>query len=502
MFHNLNKKLKESFFSVFPVVLIVLAIALFLVDIPGTLIVKFCISSILLFLGIGLFSLGADTSMMPIGQNIASSLTKSKKLWILFVACLVMGLLITIAEPDLSVLANQVPAINKWLFVATVGIGVGICFVLGAVRILFRVPLAYILTIGYVLCFVLLFFVPETFWAVAFDASGVTTGAISVPFIMSFCLGMSAIRGGNSSEEDSFGLVAICSMGPVLAILILGLFFQNVTITQSASEIVAGNWSSIPMNYVSSFGHSLLEVALVLLPIAAIFFLFQFTLMKLPKIQVAKISIGLVITYLGISIFMTGVNVGFSDLGSLLGEKLASSNFNWLIYPIAFVLGYVIVAAEPAVHILTKQVADVSGNTINRKVLKTSLSIGVACSVLIAVIRATYSINILYFVLPIFAISLALSYYNPKLFTAVGFDAGGIASGPMSATFLLPFVAGIASAFGADPMIGAFGTVSLIATTPILVIQILGAVAKFTRDRRTVKVAPTTDKITIIHFDY
>lgn len=501
---NLKKKLKESFFSVFPITLIVLAISLILIDVPGALLVKFSVSSVLLFLGIALFSLGADQSMIPIGQNISSTLTKSKKIWLLCIACFVVGAIITVAEPDLAVLAGQIPAFNKWLFIGVVSAGVGVCFLLGALRILFRIPLAYLLSAGYAIIFIIMTFVPKSFWAVAFDASGVTTGAISVPFIMSFCLGMSAVRSGASSEEDSFGLVAICSMGPVLAVLILGLCSKNITVTETIAPAIDSSYGAIAGEFGSALLGSFKEVALVMLPIIVVFFLFQFTMMKLPKSQLIKILIGLLYTYFGVVIFMTGVNVGFSDLGFLIGQELMLSKFSWVIYPIALILGFVIVSAEPAVHVLTKQVSDISGNTISRRVLKTSLSIGVAISLALAVVKSVFSVNIMYFMLPMFVISLALAFYNPKLFTAVAFDAGGIASGPMSATFLLPLVSGITIATGGDVMTGAFGTVALIATTPILVIQVLGAIAKTARIRRTKKavVPVATEDIIVIEYDY
>ena len=481
--------------------LIVLGICLFFVRIPGAEIVKFVLSSVLLLIGIALFSMGAEMSMMPIGQNIAASLTKSKKLWFLFISCLVMGIIITIAEPDLTVLANQVPTINKWVFVFSVGIGVGLCFLLGAIRIIFRIPFHIVLVVGYILAFVLMLFVSKNYWAMSFDASGVTTGAISVPFIMSFCLGISAVRGGNSSEEDGFGLVAICSLGPILSVLTLGLFTKDVTIAEAATPVIESTYESIAGLFGNALVSSLKDVLIVLLPILAIFLIFQITLIKLPRTQIYKILIGILYTYIGIVLFMTGVSVGFSSLGRMIGEKLISSNYNYLIYPISFVLGYIIVSAEPAVHILTNQVALVSGNTIRKRVLGKSLSIGVGLSLTIAALRAVFNINIIWFIFPILALSLLLSFYNPKLFTAVAFDAGGIASGPMSAAFLLPFVMGIASVATGDVLVGAFGTIALIASTPILVIQILGAIAKYTRSR-TAKQVAFSKKVTILEYDY
>ena len=352
--------------------------------------------------------------------------------------------------------------------------------------------------------FLLLIFVPKSFWAVAFDASGVTTGAISVPFIMSFCLGMSAVRSGASSEEDSFGLVAICSMGPIFSVLIMGLFSKGITITETIAPTFNPSYGSIAGEFGSALLNSLKEVALVILPIVVVFFLFQFTMVKLPKSQLIKILIGLLYTYFGVVIFMTGVNVGFSDLGFLIGQELSTSSFSWVIYPIALVLGFVIVSAEPAVHVLTKQVSDISGNTISKRTLQMSLSVGVAISLVLAVVKSVFSVNIMYFMIPMFVISLVLAFFNPRLFTAVAFDAGGIASGPMSATFLLPLVSGITIATGGDVMTGAFGTVALIASTPILVIQILGAIAKIARIRQTKKqnVPVVAEEVTIIEYDY
>lgn len=477
MFANLKLKLKESAASVLPITVIILALCIFVFHLPIATVVKFIISSLFLFFGIGLFSLGAEMSMMPIGQNIASTLTRLKKIWLLIISCLVIGVIITIAEPDLAVLASQIPSINKWTFILTVGAGVGICFMLGVLRIFFKIPFAALLTIGYAIIFTLLIFVPKTFWAIAFDASGVTTGALSVPFIMSFCLGISAIRSGNSSEEDSFGLVAICSMGPIFSVLILGILSGNLEITASETVVAQTTFASMPGEFGASLLAAIKDVALVLLPILAIFFVFQFSAIHLPAKQVYKILIGVVYTYIGVVLFMSGGAV-FTTLGTYIGSNLMLENTSFLVYPISFILGYTVVAAEPAVHVLVEQVASVSGNSINKKVLSRSLSIGVGVSLVIAAIRAIFAINILFFVLPIFAISLGLAFYNSKLFTAVAFDSGGIASGPMSAAFLLSYISGIAAATSGDVYSGAFGAIALIATTPILVIQILGAIAQ------------------------
>ena len=501
MFVNLKKKFKESFLSIFPIVLIVFAIALFFVDVPWPLLVKFLISSLLLFVGMAFFSLGAETSMIPIGQNIASSLTKSKKVWLLLFACFVMGLIITIAEPDISALANQVTSMNKWLLILVVGLGVGICFMLGIIRILFKVKFRTIIAIGYSICFLFLLFVPKSFWALAFDASGVTTGAISVPFIMSFGLGISAMRSSRAEEAEGFGLAAICSMGPILSVLILGLFVKDV----SVSPVIGGGsttWTSLPQDFLTSFGHSFLDSAIVLLPIVAIFLIFQFSMIKLSKTKLLKILMGLLFAYIGISIFLSGVNAGFSELGILIGSELAGGSFSYLLYVLAFVLGYVIVLAEPAILVFVEQVSKYSSNKLSKNAIRVSMCFGVAVSLVIAILRAQFEINILYFVLPIFGLSILLSFFNQSLFNAIAFDSGGISSGIMSATFLLPFVEGVAISFGSDPMIGAFGTIALISSMPILVVQILGALAKISISKRFSLFKKSKKKISIVEFDF
>ena len=501
MFANLNRKFKESFFSIFPVVIIVLAIALFFVDVPGPLLVKFSISLVLLFVGMSLFSLGADTAMIPVGHSIASGLTKTKKIWLLLLACFVMGLIITVAEPDISALANQIPSMNKWLFILVVGIGVGICFMLGIIRIFFKVRFRTIIAIGYAICFLFLIFVPKSFWALAFDASGVTTGAISVPFIMSFGLGISAMRSSKAEEAEGFGLAAICSIGPILSVLILGLFVGNI----SVSPVYGGGtttWASIPQDFMASMGGSFVDSALLLLPILAIFLIFQFSLIKLSKTQIFKILVGLLFAYLGISLFLTGVNAGFSELGTLIGDELAGGQFSMLTYPIAFLLGYVIVLAEPAILVFVEQVSKFSSNKLSKRAIRVSMCFGVAISLFIAILRARFEINVLYFVLPIFGLSILLSFYNDALFNAISFDSGGVSSGIMSATFLLPFVEGVALAFGSDPMIGAFGTIALIASVPILIVQILGAITKFSASKYFEKLKKSRKKIRVLEFDY
>lgn len=501
MFANLNRKFKESFFSIFPVVIIVLAIALFFVDVPGPLLVKFSISSILLFVGMSMFSLGADTAMIPIGQSIASGLTKTKKIWLLLLSCFVMGFIITIAEPDISALANQIPSMNKWLFIAVVGLGVGGCFMLGIIRILFKVRFRTIILVGYVICFVFLIFVPKSFWALAFDASGVTTGAVSVPFIMSFGLGISAMRSTNEEEAEGFGLAAICSIGPILSVLIMGLFVGDV----SVSPVLSGgtsSWASIPHDILVSFGGSFLSSALLLLPIVAIFLIFQFSMIKLSLTKVLKIFVGLVFVYFGISIFLAGVNSGFSELGTLIGQELAGGQFSYFLYPIAFLLGYVIVLAEPAILVFVDQVSRFSSNKLSKRAVRISMSLGVAISLVVAILRAEFEINILYFVLPVFGLSVLLSFYNQSLLNAISFDSGGVSSGIMSATFLLPFVEGVAIAFGSDPLLGAFGTIALIASMPILAVQSLGAIAKFSTSKYLTKLKKSRKKIRILEFDY
>ena len=474
----LYEKFHEAVTSVLPITIIVILLCFTIAPIPNNMFVAFIIGAIMLIGGMAFFTLGADTAMTPIGNKVGSCMTKSRRVWVIVLVSFLMGVIITVSEPDLQVLADQIPTIENAVIIIAVALGVGIFLVIAMLRILFGIPLSYLLIGFYIIVFITATFVPKDFWAAAFDSGGVTTGPMTVPFIMALGVGVSNIRSDRHAGNDSFGLVALCSIGPILAVLILGLLYPAEG-AYTPVEIPEGNGSQDAiMLFVSEFPKYLEEVAIALAPIILFFLLFNVMVIKLAKKALIKICIGLVHTYIGLVLFLTGVNVGFMPVGNYIGKLIGSTDIFWILIPLAMVIGYFIVAAEPAVHVLNKQVEEITAGTIPARAMELSLSIGMAISLALAMIRVITGISIMCFLIPGYAIALLLSLFTPKIFTSIAFDSGGVASGPMTATFLLPFAMGACEAIGGVDRIitDAFGIVAMVAMTPLIMIQLLGGI--------------------------
>ncbi|SCI87012.1 Protein of uncharacterised function (DUF1538) [uncultured Roseburia sp.] len=471
-----------------PIIAIVLVLCFTIAPIPASILMAFIIGAVMLIVGMMFFTLGAEMAMTPMGERIGTKMTQTKKLGIVVGLCFILGFIITISEPDLQVLAEQVPSIPNNILIIAVAVGVGIFLVAAVLRMLFGIALAHMLLILYPIVFLLAFFVPKEFLAVAFDSGGVTTGPMTVPFIMALGIGFSAVRSDERAENDSFGLVSLCSVGPILAVLILGLIYrpQGGAYTPAAVPDVD---NSIELWQLFSAGlpKYMEEMFISLLPIVLFFILFQVVSLKLKKKSLCKIFIGILYTYVGLFLFLTGVNVGFMPAGNYLGQVIAGLDYRWIIVPIGMLIGYFIVKAEPAVYVLTEQVEEITSGAISAKAMGLSLSIGVAASLGIAMIRVLTGVSIFWFILPGYGIALALSFFVPKIFTAIAFDSGGVASGPMTATFLLPFAMGACQAVGGNIVTDAFGVVAMVAMTPLITVQVLGAVYKI-RERHAVEI--------------
>ena len=483
----LHDKFQESLASVLPITIIVLLLCFTVAPIPNNMLVSFLMGAVLLIVGMAFFTLGADTAMTPIGTKVGSCITKSRKIWMIVFVSFLLGVIITISEPDLQVLANQVPNIPNAALIGTVALGVGIFLIIAMLRILFGISLNILLIGFYIVVFLMAMFVPKNFWAVAFDSGGVTTGPMTVPFIMALGVGVSAIRSDRHAGNDSFGLVALCSIGPILAVLVLGLLYPSEAAYTPVEIPEMENSQEMIMLFVHGLPHYAKEVAIALAPIIAFFFLFNAFYIKMPKKPLISISVGLLFTYLGLLLFLTGVNVGFMPVGNYIGKMIGSKEFNWILLPIAMLIGYFIVKAEPAVHVLNKQVEDLTAGSIPARAMELSLSIGVASSLGLAMIRVLTGISVMYFLIPGYVLALGLSFFAPKIFTSIAFDSGGVASGPMTATFLLPFAMGACEAIGGPERIvsDAFGVVAMVAMTPLITIQLLGVEYKFrTRKER------------------
>ncbi len=473
----LTEKLREAVASVLPITLIVAALCLFFVPVSSALMLSFLIGSVMIIVGMGLFTIGSDSSMTQIGTHIGSAMTRSRRLPQILILSLLLGIVITIAEPDLQVLANNVPAIDSTVLIITVSVGVGLFLMISMLRILFAIPLRWFLILFYAIVFVLAALSDLDFLSVAFDSGGVTTGPITVPFIMALGVGVASIRSDENAKSDSFGLVALCSIGPILAVLLLGFIYEGSA--DASSGILVSEYENtvaIGMDYLRGLPEYMKEVAVALLPIFAFFLLFQLVWLKMKKRPFVRILIGLALTYVGLVLFLTGVNVGFSSLGYVLGGEMAVGWTKYLLIPLAMLMGWFIINAEPAVHVLNKQVEELSAGAISAKAMGLSLSIAVAAANGLAMLRVLTGIPILYFMIPGYLIALVLTFFVPQTFTAIAFDSGGVASGPLTATFMLPFAMGASNALGGNVMTDAFGLVALVAMMPLITVQIMGVI--------------------------
>lgn len=485
-YHNvLTEKMKESVLSVLPITLIVAVLCIFFIPIESGLMLSFLIGSVMIIAGMGLFTLGSELSMTQIGNHIGAKITKSRKLGLILLLSFILGVAITVAEPDLQVLATNTPDIDTTVLIITVSVGVGFFLMVSMLRILLGIQLKWLLIVFYAIVVVLAVISDRNFLSVAFDSGGVTTGPMTVPFIMAMGVGVASIRSDEKAKSDSFGLVALCSIGPILAVLILGFIYPSETAASVAIVVNQfANTVDLGWGYMRAFPDYIGEVAIALLPIFGFFLLFQIITLKLKKRPLLKILIGVVYTYIGLVLFLTGVNVGFSPLGYVLGEAIIDNRMKWLLVPLSMLMGWFIINAEPAVHVLNKQVTELSAGAISEKVMGLTLSIAISGAMGLAMIRVLTGISILWFVLPGYLIALLLAFFVSPTFTAIAFDAGGVASGPLTATFMLPFAMGACSAIGGNVMTDAFGLIAMVAMMPLITVQVMGAISKLKPRKR------------------
>ena len=504
----LMHKLWEALVSVLPVAVIVLVISFTpLAPLTWATRAVFVLCALLLVLGIGLFNLGADLAMTPMGRHVGEGLIKSKKLAVLVCVCFLMGVLITVAEPDLSVLAGQISAVvNPTVLILTVGVGVGLFLSLAIIRIATRTDLTAMLLFFYMLLFafsaMLIAKGGQSFLPLAFDSGGVTTGPITVPFIMALGLGIAQAFGGRNAGENSFGLIALCSVGPVLAVLLLSLGAGGGEINFPLPDYSleagfgAGLWALV--------GETAWDVAKSLLLMVLFFGVLQLLVLHLPAQRLMQILFGLLFAFLGLVIFLVSVTVGFMPVGYHIGRTLAVYNKHILLL-FAFLLGMVVVLAEPAVHVLNQQVEDVTNGSVSRRQMLAALSIGVGVSIGLSILRLLLGFSLLYYLIPGYLLSLGLSFFVPKLYTAIAFDSGGVASGPLTSSFILPMAIGACVALrGAGAVMDyAFGVVSMVAMTPLITIQALGfrsIVSRFVREKAALRKILSADDAQIIYF--
>lgn len=499
---NILEKFKETMASVLPIMAIVLLLGLTIAPLGGMLIARFLIGGILLIFGLTVFLLGVDIGILPIGERSGAALTARRNLPLLLAVSFAIGFIVTIAEPDVQVLADQIrgvnSAVNKWVLVCMIAVGIGLFVMFGLLRTVLSFSLKVMLIVCYVCVFILAFICPSEFQGVAFDSGGATTGPMTVPFIMALGMGVAAVRTAGKKDDsaglasdDSFGLTGVASVGPVAAVCIYGVILKFSGKTGAgvsvAEEIaVASEAADVAVEGLGIFLRILpsicKEVALAMAPLVVLFILLQIFLLKMPPVQMRRLVKGQIYAFVGLVVFLTGVNGGFMPAGRRLGELLgnyASAGGGWwivLLVCVGLIFGAVVVCAEPAVWVLTEQVENVSGGTIKRKVMLAALSSGVAVAIGLSMLRVLYRFSLWYILIPGYAVSLLLTVFCPKLFVGIAYDSGGVASGPMTSTFILSFTLGASAASGGNPVTDAFGVIALVAMTPLLAIQILGLI--------------------------
>ena len=475
----MKEKLSEVVQAIVPVVAIVLILSVTVVPMPTHVVMVFFYGCILLMIGMVFFTIGAEQAMEPMGKQVGARITKTRRLSLILPLGFLLGFMITISEPDLQVLANQVQSIPNSVLILSVSGGVAFFLLMALIRMVTGIALQRLLLLFYGIAFALAFFAPPDFLAVAFDSGGVTTGPMTVPFIMAFGVGVSTLRGTKQSSQDSFGLIALCSVGPIIAVLLLSLIFRPEN-ADFSPIVVPRVLTSLQLSgmFLDALPEQIHEIAQAILPIAIFFGIFQLIFLHLEKKSLVRILNGIIFTYIGLVLFLTGANVGFIPAGFDLGSILATLPYNWIIIPIGMLIGYFIIKAEPAVYVLMRQVEDITDGAISGTALQRSLSIGVAVSVGLAMVRVLTGIHLFYMLIPGYAIALLLSFVVPPVFTAIAFDSGGVASGPMTATFLLPFAMGACMTVGGNVVTDAFGVVTMVAMTPLIAIQCLGLAYK------------------------
>lgn len=496
----IKNKLSESLSSVLPIALIVLALSITIVPVSTGDMFLFLVGVVCLVFGMSLFTAGAEMSMQPLGSKIGSTIGSNKSVWIIAFISFIIGILVTISEPDLQLLAEQIAGLENMILILTVSVGVGIFLAIAVMRIVFNWSLTAIMIGFYAVAFLLAFFVDESFLCIAFDSGGVTTGPMTVPFIMSIGAGVSMAKVSGDDRNDSFGITGLCSIGPIISVLVLGIVMKvEGTYIPTVNDSVADTKEGVS-RFIHGFGEHLLDVLLALAPIIVFAILFQLLTRAFNKNQLIKMAVGIMYVLIGLAVFLTGANVGFIPTGTAIGTRLATIGGGWILVPISMLLGYFIVKAEPSVYVLNKLVETMSAGAISGKTTGLGLSIGVSAALGLAAIRIITGINILWFLIPGYIIALTLSFFVPKMFVGISFDSGGVASGTMMSAFVLPLCMGACNTMGGNVMTDAFGCVAFVAMAPIIAIQICGFAYKMKAEDRVRKFVSASE--TFVDYEY
>jgi len=472
----LKERFFEAFNSVVWVAVLILVLMFTFVPMPLDVVVSFALGTAFLLVGVTLFTLGADIAMKPMGDILGSFFAGKKKMWLLALMGLVLGFIVTITEPGLLVFAELAAGIPNSILIVSVAVGIGVFLAIGFLREVLHMSFKYILLICYSLIFIVALFVPESFLPLAFDAGGATTGSMTVPFIMALGVGIAFCHKDHCSEDDNFGLIAICSIGPILTVMILGLIYtpDSGTAEYVVYTTAAADSAALRSAYSTALLRFLPEMLLALAPIVVIFFALALFVIKPPKEKMLRISVGILSTYLGLVLFLTGTQLGFFPVGNLLGDYLAGLNHKVILVIVGMIFGYFLIRAEPAIVVLNKQVEDITKGAISQKAMNLALSVGVALAVGLSMVRVVTSLPIGWILVPGYVIAVGLAFVTPKIFTSIAFDSGGVASGPLTSAFLLPLAIGASHALGGNTAVDAFGLIAMVAMTPLITIQVMG----------------------------
>ncbi len=476
----IKEKFKEVIATVLPISLLVIILNFTFIPLEADLFKRFLLGAVFILLGLTIFLIGVDLGITPMGDSFGHAAVKSGKLSVIAIMGLVLGFVISIAEPDLHILADQVGdvtlgVVSKSSLVMLVSMGVAVLISLGMVRIVKVFSLKTFLLITYGVILVLGILADQFFLAISFDASGATTGALTVPFLLALSAGASAInKDSQKSEEDSFGLVGIASAGAIIGALVLGMLgspsFGDVPDYAAASE------AGVISHFIHEAPIVAKEIIIALLPIIVIYTICNLVFFHNSKRANARVATGCVLTFVGLVIFLVGVNSGFMDVGRYIGRVLATEHSKTFIVAIAFLMGILTILAEPAVHVLTNQIEAVTAGSIKKSVVLMTLSIGVGIAVALSILKILVpGMRLWHVLLPGYILTFIIMRKVPNLFVGIAFDSGGVASGPMTATFILAYAQGVAASTpSADLLIDGFGTIAMVAMTPLIALQILG----------------------------
>ncbi len=497
----IKNKLVESLKSVLPIALIVLTLSITIVPISTGDMFLFLTGVCCLVFGMSLFTAGAEMSMQPLGTKIGATIGGSKKIWLITFVSFIIGILVTISEPDLQILAEQVEGLENMILILTVSVGVGIFLMIAVMRIVFNWNLTAIMIAFYSVAFILAFFVDKSFLCLAFDSGGVTTGPMTVPFIMSIGAGVSAAKLSGDDRNDAFGITGLCSIGPIIAVLVLGIVMKvEGTYIPTLPDSITDTRDGV-LRFMHGFGEHILDVLIALAPIIVFAVLFQLIAHAFTKGQMIRMTIGIIYVLVGLAVFLTGANVGFLPTGTTIGSSLATIGGGWLLIPVSMLLGYFIVKAEPSVYVLNKLVETMSAGAISGKTTGLGLSVGVSAALGLAALRIITGVNILWFLIPGYIIALTLSFFVPKIFVGISFDSGGVASGTMMSAFVLPLCMGACNAIGGNVMTDAFGCVAFVAMAPIIAIQLCGFAYKVKSEDRVRKFVSASESFIDYEYD-